>query len=147
MKITIITVGKKHDKDILDAITKYQKRLKSFCDLSWELIAPSNVDSESLSIERQLKQDDQVILLDETGIKLNNQQFSEVIEKAQNQSVKRLVFIIGGAYGVNYSLIAKANMVVSFSDLVFPHQLMRLMLSEQLYRSYSILNNSDYHHL
>ena len=146
MKILAITVGKKHDKDIVLAIEKYQKRLKKFCDFSWEYVLTSNVDNESMQIEKLLKTDDQVILLDETGQQINNQDFAEVIESAQNKSTKRLVFIIGGAYGVNYSIIAKANLVMSFSKLVFPHQLMRLLLAEQLYRSYSILSDGKYHH-
>ena len=146
MKILAITVGKKHDKDIVLAIEKYQKRLKKFCDFSWEYVLTSNVDNESMQIEKLLKTDDQVILLDETGQQINNQDFAEVIESAQNKSTKRLVFIIGGAYGVNYSIIAKANLVMSFSKLVFPHQLMRLLLVEQLYRNYSILSDGKYHH-
>ena len=146
MKILAITVGKKHDKDIVLAIEKYQKRLKIFCDFSWEYVLTSNVDNESMQIEKLLKTEDQVILLDETGQQINNQDFAEVIESAQNKSIKRLVFIIGGAYGVNYSIISKANLVMGFSKLVFPHQLMRLLLIEQLYRNYSILSDGKYHH-
>ena len=146
MKILAITVGKKHDKDIVLAIEKYQKRLKIFCDFSWEYVLTSNVDNESIHIEKLLKTDDQVVLLDETGQQISNQDFAEVIESAQNKSIKRLVFIIGGAYGVNYSIISKANLVMGFSKLVFPHQLMRLLLIEQLYRNYSILSDGKYHH-
>ncbi len=146
MKVTVITVGKKHDKDLTVAIEKYQKRLKKFCDFSWVYIPTSNIDSESSAIERQLKSDDYVILLDETGEQINNNELAEKIESLQNSSIKQLVFIIGGAYGVNYSLMGRANITISFSQLVFPHQLMRLILIEQLYRSYSILSGSDYHH-
>lgn len=146
MKITVITVGKKHDKDLVVAIDKYQKRLKKFCDFSWVYIPTSNIDNESSMIERQLKSDDYVILLDETGEQVDNNQLAEKLEFLQNSSIKQLVFIIGGAYGVNYSLMGRSNITVSFSKLVFPHQLMRLILVEQLYRSYSILAGTDYHH-
>ena len=146
MKILAITVGKKHDKEIVTAIEKYQKRLKKFCDFTWDYIPTSNVDSECLAIEKRINADDFVLLLDETGQSLNNQQLAETIEEVQNKSTKRLVFIIGGAYGVNYTIISKVSLVMSFSSLVFPHQIMRLLLVEQLYRSYSLLAGSNYHH-
>lgn len=146
MKILAIIVGKKHDKEIVTAIEKYQKRLKKFCDFTWDYIPTSNVDSECLAIEKRINADDFVLLLDETGQSLNNQQLAETIEEVQNKSTKRLVFIIGGAYGVNYTIISKVSLVMSFSSLVFPHQIMRLLLVEQLYRSYSLLAGSNYHH-
>ena len=146
MKILAITVGKKHDKEIVTAIEKYQKRLKKFCDFAWDYIPTSNVDSECLAIEKRINADDFVLLLDETGQSFNNQQLAETIEEVQNKSTKRLVFIIGGAYGVNYTIISKVSLVMSFSSLVFPHQIMRLLLVEQLYRSYSLLAGSNYHH-
>ena len=146
MKITVVTVGKKHDKDIVLAVEKYQKRLKKFCDFYWEYVSASNVDTESSAILRLISQDDLTVLLDNSGEQISNERLSNIIEEAQNNSIKRLVFVIGGAYGVNYSVIARANLVLSFSNLIFPHQLMRLILIEQIYRSYSILNNSDYHH-
>lgn len=146
MKILAVTVGKKHDKEIVLAIEKFQKRLKKFCDFSWEHIPSSNVDTESIAIEKRLQPDDYVVLLDEIGETINNDQLSDLLEEAQNKSTKRLVFIIGGAYGVNYQIIGKSNKVISFSSLVFPHQVMRLLLVEQLYRSYSILARTDYHH-
>ena len=146
MKITIITVGKKHDKKIVESINDYEKRLKKFCDLSWDIVPPSSIDVESLAIEKRLTPDDYVILLDETGQNMDNDELGELVENLQNDSIKRVVFIIGGAYGVNYNLIGKANLVLSFSKLVFPHQLMRLMLIEQLYRTYSIISGGKYHH-
>lgn len=146
MKIFVITVGKKHDKELVLSIEKFQKRLKPFCDFAWDFIPSSNVDSESLVIEKRLQLDDYVVLLDETGESVNNDQLSDLLEESQNKSIKRLVFIIGGAYGVNYQVIGKSNKVISLSNLVFPHQIMRLLLIEQLYRSYSILAGSDYHH-
>lgn len=146
MKIIIVTVGKKHDKDIVLAVEKYQKRLNKFCELTWEYVTVSNVDSESSAILRLISQDDLAVLLDNSGEQISNEHLSNIIEEAQNNSIKRLVFVIGGAYGVNYSVIARANLVLSFSNLIFPHQLMRLILIEQIYRSYSILSGGNYHH-
>lgn len=146
MKIFIITVGKKHSKDIRPLIELYEKRLKKNCDLTWEIIPSSNIDSESLAIEKRLSTEDFIILLDETGEQLTNNELAEKLEYLQNSSVKRVVFVIGGAYGVNYNLMIRANLVFSISKLVFPHQLMRVILIEQVYRSFSIINGTKYHH-
>ncbi len=146
MKIVIITVGKKHSKDIKPLIDLYDKRLKKMCDLSWDIIPSTSIDTESITIEKRLSTDDFVILLDETGELLDNDELSEKLENLQNASTKRVVFIIGGAYGVNYNLMIRANLVLSLSKLVFPHQLVRIILIEQIYRSFSILKGTKYHH-
>ncbi len=145
-KITIITVGKKHSKDIKPLIELYEKRLGKMCDLTWDIIPSSSIDSESLAIEKRINTDDFVILLDETGEMMNNDELAEKLEDLQNTSIKRVVFIIGGAFGVNYNLMIRANLVLSLSKLVFPHQLVRVILIEQIYRSFSILKGSKYHH-
>jgi 23S rRNA (pseudouridine1915-N3)-methyltransferase len=146
MKIACLSVGKKHDPKLVDAIAEYEKRLKSFCDFSWQLIAPNNKSSESALILKFLDKDDIAVLLDERGKLFGNQQLAQYLEMIQNQSIKRLVFIIGGAYGVDENVFRRANVLLSFSPLVFPHQIMRLLLVEQLYRSYSILSGGHYHH-
>lgn len=146
MKIVIITVGKKHSKDIKPLIDLYDKRLSKMCDLSWDIIPSTSIDTESITIEKRLSTDDFVILLDETGELLDNDELSEKLENLQNASTKRVVFIIGGAYGVNYNLMIRANLVLSLSKLVFPHQLVRIILIEQIYRSFSILKGAKYHH-
>ncbi len=146
MKIKLIAVGKKHSKDLRSLITEYEKRLSKYCDLAWDIVPSSSVDTESMAIEKRLADDDYVVLLDETGQQLSNQELAERFEALQNSATKQVVFVIGGAYGVNYSLIVRANLVLSFSRLVFPHQLMRVILLEQIYRSYSIISGSKYHH-
>lgn len=146
MKIKLIVVGKKHSKDLRNLITEYEKRLSKYCDLAWDIIPSSSIDTESMAIEKRLADDDYVVLLDETGQQLNNQELAEKFEALQNSATKQVVFVIGGAYGVNYSLIVRANLVLSFSRLVFPHQLMRVILLEQIYRSYTIISGSKYHH-
>lgn len=146
MKIVCISVGKKHDKNFGPAIATYEKRLKKFCDFSWQIIPTSSVDIESSAIERTLKDDDYVILLDERGTQLDNQELAEKLEALQNSAIKRVAIIIGGAYGVNHQLITRANLSLGISSLVFPHQIVRLLVVEQLYRSYSILSGGKYHH-
>lgn len=147
MKITCIAVGKKHDAELNDAIAEFEKRLSGFCDFAWQLVPTSTKDSESEAIMRQLKPEDVVVLLDERGKLYDNLRIARKLEALQNQSTKRLVIIIGGAFGVNESLRRYSNYVVSFSPLVFPHQIMRLLVVEQLYRSYSIVADGKYHHI
>lgn len=146
MKIYIITVGKKHDHNIVDAINEYEKRLSAYCELIWKIVPNGTKEKESADILRQIKDDDSVVLLDERGKLWDNSRLAFYLEQAQNQSVKTLVFVIGGAYGVDDSVILRANAVLSLSPLVFPHQIVRLLAVEQIYRTYSILSGGKYHH-
>lgn len=146
LKILILSVGKKHDAELVGAIEHYEKRLTHYAKVEWQFVPSSSVDQESSEILAKLKPTDRVVLLDETGDKINNTGLAELIEKTQNQAVSRLALVIGGAYGVNNEVKARADNVLSLSGLVFPHQLVRLILVEQLYRSYSILSGGKYHH-
>lgn len=152
MKIVIISVGKKHDASVATVINDYTKRLKRAIDVSWELVGPSGFDepkarqSESIAITAKLKPNDIVWLLDERGKQLTSPALAAQINVLQYQGVQRLVFVIGGAYGVDDALRARADFTWSLSELVFPHQLVRLMLVEQLYRATEINRGSGYHH-
>ncbi len=146
MKITAITVGKKHDPNLAGAIAEYEKRLKGFCDFAWLIIPSSDKDTESTAILKAIKPDDVVVLLDENGRLSTSPQLASYLEMSQNSSVKHVVVIIGGAYGVNRDVINRCSVAVSLSRMVFPHQIVRLLLVEQLYRAYSILAGSGYHH-
>lgn len=155
MKITILAVGKKHDPKLELAIEEYMKRLKHYADVSWELVEAKLTSSmspeEVKRVEAELlfakiRPEDTVVLLDETGTQYNSMQFAEKIQQWQNQSTKRLVIIIGGAYGVDHTIMKRAKSTWSLSPLVFPHQLIRLILTEQLYRAYTILAGEHYHH-
>jgi len=151
MKILIISVGKKHDLDLADAINKYQDRISRQISLDWLIIAPSTLsenqarDAESKLISDKLGLDDEVWLLDERGQNINSPDISKKLENT-SLSAKRLVIIIGGAYGVNDGLRSRADFVWSLSNLVFPHQIVRLLLVEQLYRALEIKKGSGYHH-
>lgn len=146
MKITVITVGKKHDPNLVLAINEYEKRLKPFCKFNWHIIPNSNKETESKAILKEIQPSDAVVLLDERGRPTSSEQLAKYIELSQNNAIKRAVVIIGGAYGVTPEVGHRANAIVSLSNLVFPHQIVRLLVVEQLYRAYSILAGGNYHH-
>ena len=146
MKVTIISVGKAHDKTLKDSILEYTKRSYGTLSTEWMLLPTSSIDSEAKAILAVLKKDDYVILLDEEGSEMTNITLSELIAEKMNDSTRRVVFIIGGAYGVNKEIQERANYIWRLSKLVFPHMLVRLILIEQLYRSVSIIQGGKYHH-
>jgi 23S rRNA (pseudouridine1915-N3)-methyltransferase len=152
MKLIIVTVGKRHDASIADAISEYQKRLERVLAVDWMYIAPSTLQlqearkAESAKILASLKDSDMVWLLDERGEQISSTALSAKIETLQVHAVGRLVLIIGGAYGVDDNVRQRAQWVWSLSTLVFPHQIVRLMLAEQLYRATEIAKGSGYHH-
>ena len=100
---------------------------------------------EAEKIISKLKSDDFLILLDEKGKSFSSVQFAQYIEKKSNQSTKKIVFLIGGAYGFDTKIYERANDKISLSDMTFSHQLIRLIFMEQLYRAYTILHNLPYH--
>lgn len=153
MKINIICVGKKHLIELRDAINTYETRLKPNFDISWQII-PTGVGDGLLQKERESKKvvsliraNDFVILLDESGTIFTNQQLAGILSVALKERTKnRIIFIIGGAYGVSKELKNRADIIWSLSKLVFPHQIVRLILIEQLYRTSTILQSHPYHH-
>jgi 23S rRNA (pseudouridine1915-N3)-methyltransferase len=146
MKVTIISVGKAHDTSLKDAILEYTKRTYTTLSTEWQLIPTSKIDTEAKAILATLKKDDYVILLDEEGSAVSSISLAELIAEKMNDGTRRIVFIIGGAYGVNDEVKKRANYIWQLSKLVFPHMLVRLILIEQLYRSVSILQGGKYHH-
>jgi 23S rRNA (pseudouridine1915-N3)-methyltransferase len=151
VKVTVISVGKKHDSAVAELVDTYQKRLKDIT-IEWRLVAPEHRSSpdeqrvtESKQITNLLPNESYIVLLDETGKMLNNQQLAVELA-AVRDSGKQMVFVIGGAYGVDISVMQRANLVWSLSPLVFPHQMVRAILTEQLYRTAMILHNHPYHH-
>ncbi len=150
--IKIIAIGKKHESWIIDGLERYQKRLKQPFDVNWELIPHSSQtglvarQNESKDIMSKLSPTDYVILLDERGKLIDSPSLSKHIEQ-QFSASKNIVMIIGGAYGVDEQLINRANLVLSLSPMVFPHQLVRLILIEQIYRAQEIFLKHPYHHI
>ena len=153
MKIRIICVGKKHNLDLANAISKYEQRLKPRVEFCWQIIPTSkdkfNISKlqESVLILKNVQKSDFVILLDEAGKIFSNLEFSQIIEEYLfSKTSSDLVFIIGGAYGVSEEIKSRANVIWSLSKLVFPHQIVRLILVEQMYRTFTIIQNHPYHH-
>lgn len=150
--ITIISIGKKHEDWVASGIERYQKRLRAPFSVEWVLLPPSGYDEprarqeESERIKNMLKPSDYVVLLDERGKALDSPALSKLLQDQFNSS-KQIVIIIGGAYGVDQSLHDRANYIWSLSPLVFPHQLVRLILTEQIYRAQEIENGGGYHHV
>ena len=156
MKITIVAIGKKHDSRLVEAIENYSARLTHYVKLEWKpleaKITPTmskehikNIESEVLLL--QTSAEDTVIILDENGTSLSSPALARKLQHYMNQSIKNLVIIIGGAYGVSDALLKRADFIWSISPLVFPHQLVRLILAEQLYRAHSIIAGEKYHHI
>jgi 23S rRNA (pseudouridine1915-N3)-methyltransferase len=151
MPIHIVVVGKKHESWVAEGIQRYQKRLKSPFLAEWILIGHSSFDGlsarqdESERLLSRLAAYDYVIVLDERGRQLDSPALSRLLQTELDQS-KKIAIVIGGAYGVTDELRDQADVVWSLSDLVFPHQLVRLILIEQLYRAQQIAFGGSYHH-
>lgn len=144
MKILILSVSKK-DTMYSDASNEYQKRLSRYVDMEMEQIPHSNKIDEGDRIIAKVKATDYVILMDERGSIIKSEAFAELIDNRMNDSVGRMVIIIGGAYGVSDKVAERANYTLSFGKMVWPHALCNVMLLEQVYRSYTILNGVPYH--
>lgn len=149
--ITILAIGKKHEPWISPGLERYEKRLKAPWNLQWILLPHSSLEGdrarqeESERLLSRIDTTDFMLLLDEHGKSLDSPAFSAMFERLQVQS-KRIVVVIGGAYGVNDELMKRADATVSLSSMVFPHQLVRLLLAEQVYRAQSIAAGTRYHH-
>lgn len=158
MKITLITVGKIKEKYFTDAITEYAKRLSRYCKLDIIEVADEKTpDGASESMENQIKEKEgerilakipdggYVVALAIEGKQLDSEELAERMEKWNVGGISHLVFIIGGSLGLSAKLLNRADFKLSFSKMTFPHQLMRVILLEQIYRSFRIRNNEPYH--
>lgn len=146
-------MGKPNEPYIKEGVDQFTKRINHYYPLEWQLILPSKLSdptqikkAEATNILKALAQNDVLVLLDEKGKMLSSPALANLIQQKANQSTQKLVFLIGGAYGVADDIKARAQFTWSLSDLVFPHMLVRLILAEQVYRACSILANEKYHH-
>ena len=156
MKIQLWSVGKSNESYVKEGIDAFTKRITHYYPVEWNLLpVPKNSGmlSEIDLREREgemiigfLKADDHLVLLDERGKQMSSDELAGFIQARANESTKKLVFLIGGAYGVSEKVKKRANLVWSLSKLVFPHQLVRLILTEQVYRACTIIRNEKYHH-
>jgi len=134
----------------------FTKRISHYYPVEWCIIpVPKNTamlsemdlkKKEGDTILNLLQKEDYVVLLDERGKSMKSEELAKFIEQRANESVKKMVFLIGGAFGVSDEVMKRANYKWSLSPLVFPHQLVRLILAEQLYRACTIIKNENYHH-
>lgn len=154
MNVSIICVGKVKEKYIVEGINEFLKRMQSFAKMKIvELKEDGNDSSRNISIEKEseeiLKTMEKLggynILLDIQGKNFSSEEMSEEIERLTVNGVSGINFIIGGSYGVSENVRKTVNMRLSFSKMTFPHQLMRLILCEQIYRWFSIIKNTKYH--
>ena len=150
MKITILSIGKKNEPWIQPGVFRFLERLRAPFAAEMIILPHSSFEGdrarqeESERLLSRIKDSDFTILLDERGKNLSSPELSDLISNHIN---KHIVFIIGGAYGVTDEMRQRANVTWSLSKLVFPHQLVRLILAEQLYRAQEIYRGSHYHHL
>ena len=156
MKITLITVGKIKEKYLKDAIAEYSKRLSKYCKLDIiEVSDEKTPDQASETVEegirskerilKNIKDDMYVITLEIAGKMLTSEELAERIEKLGIQGKSSIAFVIGGSIGLGKEVLKRSDYALSFSKMTFPHQLMRVILLEQVYRSYRIMNGEPYH--
>ncbi len=156
MKIQIWSIGKPHEAYIKNGVEDFTKRISKYYSVEWTIIpVPKNAGMlsemdlkkrEGELVMEWLSKDDYLIALDEHGKQMASEQLAAFIQSRANDSVKQLVFLIGGVYGLDEAVLKKAKFRWSLSQLTFPHQLVRLILAEQLYRACTILRNEKYHH-
>ncbi len=151
MAVTVVAIGKKHEVWIEDGVKHYQNRLRKPFDVEWVLLPHSALNDaaarqeESERILSRLNERDFVLLLDERGEAIDSTQTARLLDTTFTAG-RKVVVVIGGAYGVDDRLHQRADFVWSLSPLVFPHQLVRLILVEQLYRAQQIIAGHPYHH-
>lgn len=156
MKIEFWSIGKPHDPALKTAIDMYTARLEKYAPVSWQILpVPKNAGMlsemdlkrlEGKMITEWLDKDTILVALDEYGKEMDSEGLASLLVKRGNMSTRKLVFLIGGAFGLDESVLNRADYKWSLSKLTFPHQLVRLILAEQIYRAYTIIKNEKYHH-
>jgi 23S rRNA (pseudouridine1915-N3)-methyltransferase len=156
MKLQFWSVGKAHEAYVKSGVEDFTRRIGHYFPVSWHILpVPRNAgmlsemdlrQKEGETILEWLKQEDHLIVLDEKGKQWDSEQLAGFLQKCANERQKNLVFLIGGAFGIHEQVRKRANTIWSLSHLTFPHQLVRLLLAEQVYRACTILRNEKYHH-
>lgn len=158
MKITLITVGKIKEKFFREAVSEYEKRLSRYCRLEIRETADEKTPEKASEIQREqilqregerilklIPEDAFVAALEIEGKRLSSEAFAGEIERLAVGGTSQIVFVIGGSLGLHNMIKKRADLAASFSDMTFPHQLMRVILLEQIYRAYRIINGEPYH--
>jgi 23S rRNA (pseudouridine1915-N3)-methyltransferase len=155
MNIKLILVGKTEEKYLREGIEIFEKRLKNYVNFEM-IIIPSLKETKSLSpqtvkekegelILKQVLKYDKIILFDEKGLEFTSMDYSVFLQKHMNAGVKNLCFVVGGAFGFSDEVYKKADQKVALSKMTFSHQMIRLLIVEQIYRAFTILKNEPYH--
>ncbi|MBR4801112.1 MAG: 23S rRNA (pseudouridine(1915)-N(3))-methyltransferase RlmH [Clostridia bacterium] len=151
MKVNVIAIGKIKEKYFLDAISEYSKRLSRYVDFK-VIELPDAPPSKTADEQRKIESDALmskakgfVVALDPRGKELSSEEFATFIETKCTEGVSEFSFLIGGSHGHTEELRTKTDMVLSFGKPTFPHQLFRVMVAEQVYRAFSIINGTPYH--
>jgi len=156
MKIQLWSIGKEHEPYVRAGVEDFTRRISRYYPVEWKIIPnPRNAallseadlkKKEAEGLLEALQKDDYLVALDGRGKSMSSESLAQFIQSRGNESVKNLVFLIGGAYGLDEAILRRANHQWSLSQLTFPHQLVRLLLAEQLYRACTIQRNEKYHH-
>lgn len=156
MNIQFWSLGKNHEPYVKTGVEEFTRRISKYYPVEWEIIPlPKNAGKlsemdlkkkEAEIILKWLTQEDYLVALDERGKQLTSEGLASFLQKRNLENVKNLIFLIGGAYGLDEVILQIAQFKWSLSSLVFPHQLVRLVLAEQIYRACTILRNEKYHH-
>lgn len=156
MNIELLCIGKESADAFEEALSQYVKKIKLYNNFDIVVI-PYLKNTKSMSFEEQKRKEgelllkkivpsDCVVLLDERGKELSSVEFANFLQQKMNSGIKKLVFVIGGAYGFSEAVYQRQNAKISLSKLTFPHLMTRLIFTEQLYRAFTILHNEPYHH-
>lgn len=156
MKIKLLVIGKTDSKALEQLITEYSKRLNRYLSFEIEIIpdirntknmsGAEQLRKEASALMARLDKDDYLVVLDERGKQYTSVNFARYLQQKLNSGIKKMVFVIGGPYGVDPSVHQKAGDSWSLSKLTFSHQMIRLFATEQIYRAMTILHNQPYHH-
>jgi 23S rRNA (pseudouridine1915-N3)-methyltransferase len=153
MKVKLLCIGKTSERYLRDGIEVYTKRLGHYCNFELQVIKDVKVvkdrarllADEGKAFLSQISMDDTVVLLDELGKPYTSESFAGYLERHMVQRTRRLVFVIGGAYGFDEAMRARANSTLTMSTMTLSHQMIRLFFVEQLYRGFTIIRNEKYH--
>jgi 23S rRNA (pseudouridine1915-N3)-methyltransferase len=156
MKFQFWSVGKGHEAYIKPGVEEFTRRISKYYPVEWNIIpVPKNAGllaeaglkkKEGAIISGLLSKDDYLMALDERGKQFSSEALAGFIQSRANESARQIIFLIGGAYGLDETILKRADHKWSLSYLTFPHQLVRLILAEQVYRACTILRNEKYHH-
>ena len=156
MKIQFMAIGKVHEPYVKPGVDDFTRRTGNYYPAVWQVMPPPKnagvlgeqelKKKEAELILGALGKEDYLVALDERGKQMSSTQLAIFLQARANESVRQLVFLIGGAFGLHETVLKRANYTWSLSQLTFPHQLVRLVLAEQVYRACTIQRNEKYHH-